>query len=207
MKTTKINQRTVQLEKPQKTILYIKNMVGHCCKSVVQSVLERLELQYTDLEIGRVVITDKFSQKEHDALKAELLIFGLDLMEDEKDIIVERINNAIVEMVHFSNDRPKVKFSVYLCEKLNNEYSYAYLSTLFSEVKGYSIRQNIILHKVERAKEMIVYYNELTLSEIAWKLHYNSVAHLSYQFKKITGLTATHFKNTRHRRLTALEDM
>lgn len=207
MGTTKINHSKVHLSEGQKTTLWIKNMVSLRCKLAVKSVLERLGLPFSDLELGKVVITDIFPQKERDSLKAELLIYGLELIEDEKDIIVARIKKVILEMVHYSEDWPGIKFSVYLCEKLNNKYSYTYLSTLFSEVKGYSIQHYIILHKIERAKEMMVYNTELTLSEIAWHLHYNSIAHLSSQFKKITGLTPTHFKNMQHKRLTALEDL
>jgi hypothetical protein len=193
--------------KHQKTTLCIKNMVSIRCKLVVKAVLKRLELHFSHLELGRVDITDHFPPKKRDELKGELLKYGLELLDDQRAMLVERIKNVIVEMVHYKHELPKVKFSVYLCEKLNNEFSYTYLSTLFSEVKGITIEHYIIIHRIERAKEMMVYNNELTISEIAWQLHFSSVAHLSTQFKEITGLTPSHFKHMKHKRLTALEDL
>lgn len=195
------------LSQRQITTLCIKNMVSLRCKLVVKAVLERMGLQFSHLEIGRVEITDHFTQKTRDRLRAELLKFGLELLDDERAILVERIKNVIVEMVHYTDELPDVKFSVYLSEKLKDAFSYAYLSALFTEVTGTTIKHFIILHKIERAKEMLVYDNELTLSEIAWQLHYSSVAHLSNQFRKVTGLTPSHFKNMKHKRLTALEDL
>mgnify|MGYP001160594517 CR=1 FL=1 len=197
----------IHLNTRQKTTLCIKNMVSIRCKMVVKSVLERLGLHYSHLELGRVEITDNFPQEKHEEVKAALLQFGLELMDDESAILVERIKNVIIEMIHYEDEMPKAKFSVYLCEKLNNEFTYAYLSALFAEVKGVNIEHFVIVHKIERAKELMVYNEGLSLSEIAWKLHYSSVAHLSNQFKKITGLTPTHFKNMKNKRLTALEDL
>jgi YesN/AraC family two-component response regulator len=190
--------------KLEKTELCIKNMVSIRCKMVVKAVLENLELNYSTVELGEVEIIGSLSDAKHEQLKHELLKFGLELLEDRKIILVEKMKNVIVEMVHYSDELPKMKFSEYLSEKLN--HNYIYLSNLFSEVKGMSIQHFIILHKIERVKELLV-YEELNLSEIAWKLHYSSVAHLSIQFKKMTGLTPTHFKNMRYKRLKNLEDL
>lgn len=195
------------LSKRQKTTLHIKNMVSLRCKLVLKAVLERLELYFSDLEIGRVEIIGDFSHKKRNALKDELPKYGLELLENERAILVEKIKNVIIEMIHYENELPNVKFSVYLCEKLNNEYSYGYLANLFSEVKGMTIRHYIMTHRIERAKEMIVYNNDLTLSEIAWHLNFSSVAHLSNQFKQITGFTVSHFRKMKQKRLTALEDL
>ena len=133
-----------------------------------------------------------------------LLKSGLDLMEDKKSILIEKIKNIVVEMIHYSDEPPLINFSAYLSKKLN--YDYNYLSNLFSEVKGTTIEHFIISHKIERAKELLI-YNELTLTQIAEKLHYSNVAHLSSQFKKVTGLTPSFFKKMKHRRLIALENL
>ena len=129
----------------------------------------------------------------------------LELMDDKKSILIEQIKTVIIEMVHYSDELPKTKFSNYLSKKLNHDYTY--LSNIFSEVKGVNISHFILMHKIERAKELIVYNDKLTLSEIAWKLHYSSAAHLSNQFKKITGLTPTHFKYMKRKRLIALDSL
>jgi len=133
-----------------------------------------------------------------------LLKSGLELLEDKKSMLIEKIKNIVVEMIHYSDEPPLLNFSTYLSEKLN--YDYNYLSNLFSEVKGTTLEHFIISHKIERAKELLI-YNELTLTEIAEKLHYSNVAHLSNQFKKVTGLTPTFFKQMKHKRLIALENL
>ena len=144
------------------------------------------------------------SEQKREQLKASLLMFCLGLIVDNKIVLIEKIKNLIIEIIHYSDELPKIKFSDYLSEKLNHDYTY--LSNLFSVIKGTSIEHFIIAHKIERVKELLV-YDELNLKEIAWKLHYSSVAHLSCQFKKITGLTPTHFKEMKHKRLTALESV
>ena len=125
-------------------------------------------------------------------------------MDDQRAILVEKIKNIIIELVHYTNEIPKSSFSEYLSEKLNHNYSY--LSNLFSEVKGTTIEHFIIIHKIERVKELII-YDELNLSEIAYTLHYSSVAHLSTQFKKITGLTPSYFKSLKNKKRTGLENL
>lgn len=179
-------------------------MVSLRCKLIVKSELEKLEIKPSLLELGEVEVDDELSKEKYAKLKNNLLAFGLELMDDKKGILIEKIKNIIVEMIHYNDELPVVNFSHFLSEKLNYEYNY--LSNLFSEVKGTTIEHYIIAHKIERAKELMI-YNELTLTEIAYKLHYSSVAHLSNQFKKVTGLTPSFFKNMKHKRLIALEDL
>ncbi|HEV7622431.1 MAG TPA: helix-turn-helix domain-containing protein [Flavisolibacter sp.] len=184
--------------------LLIKNMVSLRCKLIVKSELDKMHLHFSVVELGEVEITDKLSIEQLEELKIALLKFGLELLEDKKSMLIEKIKNIIVEMIHYSDEPPMLNFSVYLSEKLN--YDYNYLSNLFSEVKGTTIEHFIISHKIERAKELLI-YNELTLTEIAEKLHYSNVAHLSNQFKKVTGLTPTFFKAMKNKRLIALENL
>ena len=179
-------------------------MVSLRCKLIVKSELEKMHLHFSVVELGEVEITDKLSIEQIEELKISLLKFGLELLEDKKSMLIEKIKNIVVEMIHYSDEPPMLNFSVYLSEKLN--YDYNYLSNLFSEVKGTTIEHFIISHKIERAKELLI-YNELTLTEIAEKLHYSNVAHLSNQFKKVTGLTPTFFKAMKHKRLIALENL
>jgi len=179
-------------------------MVSLRCKMIVKSELEKIHLQFTVVELGEVEITEELSSKQQEELKTSLLKSGLELLEDKKSMLIEKIKNIIVEMIHYSDEPPLLNFSTYLSEKLN--YDYNYLSNLFSEVKGTTIEHFIISHKIERAKELLI-YNELTLTEIAEKLHYSNVAHLSNQFKKVTGLTPTFFKKMKHKRLIALENL
>jgi AraC-like DNA-binding protein len=151
-----------------------------------------------------VEISEMLTPNKQEDLKIALLKFGLELMEDKKSMLIEKIKNIIVEMIHYTDESPTINFSYYLSEKLG--YDYNYLSNLFSEVKGTTIEHYIISHKIERAKELLI-YNELTLTEIAYKLHYSSVSHLSNQFKKITGLTPSFFKAMKNKRLIAHENL
>lgn len=184
--------------------LYIKYMVSIRCKIVVKAELEKLGLNYGAVELGEVEVKQTLSKKQLAQIKSVLLKSGLELMDDKKAVLIEKIKNVIVELIHYSDELPKTNFSDFLSEKLN--YDYTYLANLFSEVQGTTIQQYIILHKIERVKELLV-YNELNLTEIASKLHYSSVAHLSNQFKKITGLTPTHFKELRNKRRKMLENL
>ena len=179
-------------------------MVSLRCKMLVKSELEKLNLPYSMVELGEAEVTENITKEQHQQLREALLASGLELMEDKKSILIEKIKNIIVEMVHYSEEPPATNFSDYLSEKL--DYDYNYLSNLFSEVKGTTIGHYIISHKIERAKELLM-YNELTLSEIAFKLHYSSVSHLSNQFKKVTGLTPSFFKKMKHKRFTAHENL
>jgi len=179
-------------------------MVCIRCKMVVKSELEKLGLHYTTVELGEVEITDKVSQDQLDNLGTALELTGLELMNDNKKILVEKIKTIIIELIHYNDEQIKINLSDYLSEKLNHNYTY--LSNLFSEVKGTTIEQFYLAHKIERVKELLV-YDELNLTEIAWKLHYSSVSHLSNQFKKMTGLTPSHFKNLKNKRRAALGNL
>ncbi|MBK8983671.1 MAG: helix-turn-helix transcriptional regulator [Ignavibacteria bacterium] len=184
--------------------LYIKYMVSIRCKMIVKSELQKMGLHFSRVDLGEVEILEQITQLQRDKLKSALIKFGLELMDDKKSILIEKIKNVIVELIHYTDEPPKINFSEYLSSKLN--YDYTYLSNLFTEVQGTTIEKFIIHHKIERVKELIV-YDELNLSEIAFKLHYSSVGHLSNQFKKITGLTPSHFKKLKEKRLTNLEDL
>jgi len=184
--------------------LYIKYMVSIRCKMLVKAELTKLGLHYVNVDLGVVEIMEQISNQQQVQLKKALLKSGLELMDDKKAILIEKINSVIIEMVHYSDELPRKNFSDYLSEKLN--YDYTYLANIFSETKGITIEQFIIRHKIERAKELII-YDELNISEIARKLHYSSVAHLSQQFKKITGLTPSFFKSLKLKRRNTLENV
>ena len=179
-------------------------MVCIRCKMVVKDELEKLGLFYKTVELGEVEIMDNMSTEQHDQLKIALLRSGLELMDDKKSVLIQKIKNVIVELVHYSDEPLVVNFSVFLEEKLNHDYTY--LANLFSEVQGITIERFIITHKIERVKELLV-YNELNLTEIAYLMHYSSVAHLSTQFKKVTGLTPSHFKQLKEKRRSMLDDV
>lgn len=179
-------------------------MVSIRCKMIVMEELTKLGLHYTIVELGVAEIMENISAGQYQQIKIALLGSGLELMDDRKSILIEKIKNVIVEMVHYSDDQLKTNFSYYLSKKL--QYDYTYLANIFSEEEGITIEKFIISHKIERAKELIV-YDEMNLTEIAWKLHYSSVAHLSNQFKKTTGLTPSYFKQQKHKRRIALENV
>jgi AraC-like DNA-binding protein len=184
--------------------LYIKYMVSHRCKMLVADELQKLGLRMGVLELGTAEILEEISQNQHAQLKKNLLASGLELLDDRKSILIERIKNLIVEMIHYSDEGPKLNYSDFLSKKLN--YDYTYLSNIFSEVKGITIQQFIIINKIEKVKELL-FYDELTLTQIADKLHYSSVAHLSNQFKKITGLSPSFFKKLKQGRQENLENI
>ena len=179
-------------------------MVSIRCKMIVKEELKKLGLHFLTVELGEVEIMEDLSQLQRNQLKTAFLKSGLELMDDKNAMIIEKIKNVIVEMVHYTEELPKTKFSVYLSNKLN--YDYTYLANLFSETEGTTIEQYILLHKIERVKELII-YDELNLTEIADKLHYSSVAHLSNQFKKVTGLSPSFFKQLKQKRNSNLENM
>jgi AraC-like DNA-binding protein len=171
---------------------------------VVKDELTKLGLHYTTVELGEAEILEDISVSQHDLFKAALLKSGLELMDDKKSILIQQIKDVIVELVHYSEEPLAVNFSVFLSRKLNHDYTY--LANLFSEVQGTTIEQFIIGHKIERVKELLV-YNELNLTQIAYLMHYSSVAHLSTQFKKVTGLTPSYFKQMKEKRRSMLDDM
>jgi YesN/AraC family two-component response regulator len=168
---------------------------------VVKTELQRLGLHYTSVELGEAEIMEDISPEQTIQLSTALKKTGLELIDDKKSILVERIKTIIIELVHYTNDQIKINLSDYLSEKLNHNYTY--LANLFSEVKGTTIENFYLSHKIEKVKELLV-YDELNLTEIANKMHYSSVAHLSNQFKKMTGLTPSHFKKLKQKRQNAL---
>ena len=184
--------------------LYIKNMVCIRCKMVVKAELEKLGLHYTTVELGEAEIMENISVPQHDQFKAALLKSGLELMDDKKSVLIGKIKNVIIELTHYSEEPLRINFSEFLSQKLNHDYTY--LANLFSEVQGTTIEKFFIAHKIERVKELLV-YNELSLTKIAYLMHYSSVSHLSAQFKKVTGLTPSHFKQLKNKRFSMLEDV
>lgn len=183
--------------------LYIKYMVSLRCKMMVKEELKKLGLKYVAVDLGVVDVLEDITDKQRDQLKKNLLKSGLELLDDKKSILIEKIKNVITEMIHYSDEVPKVNYSNYISEKL--DYDYTYLANIFSEVKGITIEHYIIAHKIERVKELLI-YNELNLTEISYKLNYSSVAHLSNQFKKVTGLTPSFYKQLTRKRKGNLEN-
>ncbi len=179
-------------------------MVSNRCKMVVKDILKQLELHFVLVDLGEVDIMENISVMQKEELKILLKTAGLDLMDDKRAVLIEKIKNAVIEMVHHSDEVMKVNFSDFLSEKLNHDYTY--LANLFSETQGTTIEQFVISHKVERIKELII-YGELNITEIAWKMNYSSVAHLSNQFKKVTGLAPSHFKQLKDKRRQPIEDI
>ncbi|MGE8556677.1 MAG: helix-turn-helix domain-containing protein [Chryseobacterium jejuense] len=184
--------------------LYIKYMVSLRCKMVVHQELERLGIKNAIVDLGTVELLDDISVELRQILKENLLKTGLEVLDDKKSILIEKIKNVVIEMIHYSDELPKENFSDYVSEKLG--YDYTYLANTFSEVKGMTLQHFIIINKVEKVKELLL-YDELNLTEISYKLNYSSVAHLSNQFKKITGLSPSFYKQLKQRRLGNLEDL
>jgi AraC-like DNA-binding protein len=179
-------------------------MVSARCKMAVKEVLKSLDLHFVLVDLGEVDVMESLSTEQRGKLKTALLAEGFELMDDKRAVLIERIKNAIVEMVHHTDELIKTNFSDFLSAKLNHDYTY--LANLFSEVQGTTIEQYIIAHKVERIKEFII-YDELNITEIAYKMNYSSVAHLSNQFKKVTGLSPSHFKKLKDKRRSPIEDI
>ena len=179
-------------------------MVCIRCKMVVKAELEKLGLHYIVVDLGEAEIMESISEEQHDQFKEALLKSGLELLDNKKSVLIQKIKNVIIELIHYSEEPLAINFSDHLSQKLNHNYTY--LANLFSEVQGTTIEQFIIAHKIERVKELLV-YNELNLTEIAYLMHYSSVGHLSAQFKKVTGLTPSHFKQLREKRRNMLENL
>lgn len=171
---------------------------------VVKSELEKLGLHYTRVDLGEVDLQGHITREQLTDLNNALLKSGLELMEDKKAILIERIKAVVIEMVHYEQELPRVNFSTYISQKL--DLNYTYLANLFSETTGITIERYIIAHKIERVKELLL-YDELTLTEISYRLNYSSVAHLSNQFKKTTGLTPTFYKGLKHKKRAFLSTL
>jgi AraC-like DNA-binding protein len=179
-------------------------MVSLRCKMMVKEELKKLGLHYVVVDLGMVEVMEDMTEEQRELFRTNLLRSGLELLEDQRSILIERIKNIITEMVHYSDELPDTNYSDYISKKMGHDYTY--LSNIFSEVKGITIQQYIILHKIERVKELLL-YDELNLTEISYKLHYSSVAHLSNQFKKVTGLSPSFYKKLKQKRMSNLENL
>jgi AraC-like DNA-binding protein len=179
-------------------------MVSNRCKMVVKEELKKLGLHFVVVDLGEVEIMEDISGDKLGELRNALHASGLELMDDKRVMLIEKIKNVITEMIHHSDELPKMNYSDYLCEKL--KYDYTYLSNIFSEMKGITIQQFIIVHKIERVKELLL-YDEMNLTEISYKMHYSSVAHLSNQFKKVTGLSPSHFMQLKDKKRSPIEEI
>jgi len=179
-------------------------MVSLRCKMIVRDELKRLGLKHAVIDLGMVETLEDITQEQRQLLRVNLLKSGLELLDSKRAILIEKIKNVITEMIHYSDELPTANYSDYISEKLG--YDYTYLSNIFSEVKGITIQQFIIINKIEKVKELLL-YEELNLTEISYKLHYSSVAHLSNQFKKITGFSPSYYKQLKQKRNSNLENM
>ncbi|MFO7656187.1 MAG: AraC family transcriptional regulator [Bacteroidales bacterium] len=176
-------------------MLYIRNMQSSRCQSAVRNELVKLGLRFNTIELGKVELENSVSEEYLKMLDNALKSSGLEIIQKKEELLIQKIKDAIEQLVYFSDDLPKPNYSHYISNKVN--YDYNYLSNLFSGTQGITIEKYIIEQKIKRVKELLIYDN-LSLSDIAFMLHYSSVAHLSNQFKKVTGLTPTHFVQRRH---------
>lgn len=179
-------------------------MVCARCKMVVKSEFEKLGLQTISVELGEVELQDDLNDSQKEVLLKNLQTLGFDLLDDKKTKTIEKIKNLIIDLVHHKNNELKINLSDYLVENLNQDYST--LSNLFSEIENTTIEKYFISQKIEKVKELLI-YNELSLSEIADLLNYSNVAHLSNQFKKITGFTPTYFKQLKDKKRIQIENL
>ncbi|MGM0478923.1 MAG: helix-turn-helix domain-containing protein [Bacteroidota bacterium] len=184
--------------------LYVKYMVSHRCKMLVKDELKKLGIECVVVDLGVAEVCEDITSEQRDQLKNNLKKSGLDLLDDKRSILVESIKVLIIEMVHYTDEEPIINFSRYISETL--DYDYTYLANVFSEVKGITIQQFIILNKIEKAKEILL-YDRLSIKEIAYKLNYSSLSHFSKQFKKITGLTPAYYRGIANKRRRNLEDL
>lgn len=179
-------------------------MVSRRCLTLVEDELKKIGVQYANIALGTVELLEAFTPEQSAQLNENLQRAGLELLDNNKSILIEKIKNVITDLIHYSDELPKVNYSDYISGKLG--YDYTYLANTFSEVKGITIQHFIIINKIERVKELLI-YDELNLTEISSKMHYSSVSHLSNQFKKITGLTPSFYKKLKNKRRTNLEGL
>jgi AraC-like DNA-binding protein len=184
--------------------IYITNMVCSRCQMVVKNELEKLGIKPLKVDLGEVELAENLTDEQKVALTESLHSHNFGLIEDKKSRITEKIKNVIVDLVHYHNNDSKINLSLFLSEQLSHDYNY--LSTLFSETNGITIEQYFISQKIEKVKELLM-YDELTLSEIAFKLNYSSVGYLSNQFKKVTGLTPSSFKLLKDKNRQSIADL
>jgi AraC-like DNA-binding protein len=185
-------------------ILYVRYMVSLRCKMVVKEALKQMGLHWVVVDLGMVEILENLNKAQLERLKRELLVFGLEVLDDKRAILIEKIKGVITDLIHHKEELPRENYSDYLSQQLG--YDYTYLANTFSQVKGITIQHYIIMHKIEKVKELIL-YDELNLTEIAHRMHYSSVAHLSAQFKKVTGLTPSFYKKLHEHRKCNLENL
>lgn len=186
------------------TTLFIKNMVCNRCIMVVQNELDKLDLSAISIKLGEVIFEKEPTTEEKQNLAEALSALGFEVIDDKKSRIIEKIKNIIIDLVHHQDNEAKTNLSDVLSNELHHDYNY--LSNLFSEVEGTTIEKYFIAQKIERVKELLV-YDELSLSEIAFQLNYSSVAYLSNQFKKTTGLTPSHFKQIKEEKRKPLDEV
>ncbi|MBK9401161.1 MAG: helix-turn-helix domain-containing protein [Bacteroidetes bacterium] len=184
--------------------IYIKNMACESCKVVVQEALAELDISPVKVELGEIETKEDITDDEKLKLNSKIRKAGLELLEKKQGVLIEKIRKVAIDYVYKSDEKPNIKFSALLSEELN--HSYTYLANFFSEVEASTIEQFIISLKIERIKELIIFGDD-TFSEIAFKLHYSSVAHLSAQFKKVTGLTPSHFKALKNKRRITIQNI
>jgi YesN/AraC family two-component response regulator len=182
--------------------LFIKNMVCDRCKMAVQKELENASIPFQSIELGEVTLSSNPTSTQLEGFRDQIMALGFELIEDKSARIISQIKNAVLQYVRENPSSKKLKFSVFLGEKLVKDYNY--LSSLFSEIEGTTIEQFLIHQKIERVKELLV-YDELSLSQIAYELGYSSVQHLSNQFKKVTGLTPSYFKQVKENKRKPLD--
>ncbi|PKQ46142.1 helix-turn-helix domain-containing protein [Confluentibacter flavum] len=184
--------------------LYIKNMVCSRCRMLVKSELEKLGLQLLSVDLGVIDTLEPVTEQQKHDIAATLKVFGFELIDDKKSKAIEKIKTLIIDLVHHKNNELNVNLSEYISNHLLQDY--AMLSNLFSEVEGITIEKYFILQKIERVKELLM-YDEMSLSEISFLLHYSSVAYLSNQFKKITGFSPSHYKQLKDKKRMQIEDL
>lgn len=186
------------------TTLFIKNMVCNRCIMVVQNELEKLGLTLKSIKLGEVKLENDLTSSDKTRLEKVLIPLGFEVIDDKKSRIIEKIKNIIIDLVHYQNSDNKNNLSDVLSGQLHHDYNY--LSNLFSEVEGTTIEKYFIAQKIEKVKELLV-YDELSLSEIAFRMNYSSVAYLSNQFKKVTGLSPSHFKQIKEDKRKPLDNL
>ncbi|AEL28010.1 helix-turn-helix domain-containing protein [Cyclobacterium marinum] len=184
--------------------LYIKNMVCPRCIMSVKSILEELSIPFSNITLGQIDLAEELSIKQSDSLSQRLHAIGFELLEPGKSSLISKIKTAIIEQIHYAKEPITVNFSTLIADRLHHEY--AYLSRLFSSVEGITIEKFIAKQKIERVKELL-FYGQMSLSEIAHDMNYSSVAHLSSQFKKETGMTPTQFKSQENPNRKSLDDL
>jgi YesN/AraC family two-component response regulator len=172
-------------------IIYIKNMVCNRCIMAVENIFHESGILPVQVSLGEVVTSNDLSPKTLQIIEYKLNNLGFEIIDDHKSRLIEKTKNIVIELIHHSEGVLNVNYSTYIASKINKDYNY--LSNLFTSIEGITLEQYIIHQKIEKIKELLV-YNELTISEIAFKMGYSSVAYLSNQFKKVTGLTPSHFK-------------